>query len=727
MAQDNVPRVPVAAPQSAGDSARSALQSPFSEAARLQARRGGAGNLFSGVATAMTEVRDVLRKNDLERDRIKSVTAETAYLTEADDKIAKLDPLSKDYHDRVREIYEGGKSKALETADLRTPEAKTELEARLTRVAAAGSLTANVARRGALEGEAVRVRDQSADRVLAQIRKDPDGYDNYVGQFGADAKRLNDGITPEKTRQFAQKFADAAITAKIEGYAEKGNFAAARKTLDAEAGNLTPDQNRSIRNLIEGRESKARADGERYSAQYASQAEAEIRAGGKIGPDGKVIPGSKPPDLATLEADKQAGRFALNPSAYVRLRTLVLAVDGENLANSEKGRIAVEAYNSGTLDTKNQDMVNRAYNEVVVGEIGRRVDPTTPLEGRAMQMTEAFIAKTGAVPDNIRIRIENAERLGTDDKAQAALAQAAYLADRVQQANPNANIKYGDRLTAVMTAVKNDGLSYEDAARQVTGQWPTDQKVIADRKENFKVLDKDTNWTKDIGSEFSRSWTQIVGDALIPGRTNYGAVQVPDTIGNEAKRLAEHNFLRTGDHVRAKQMTLEQIKRDYGVTFVGGQPTVMKYPPERYLPPEVAKALPPQGARAVIDEQILTGLKAAGYKPPETGGAAYRLVSDDRTEAEVRSGRPPSYRLQVLDPTGHVYLDAKSAQGGPARYTVPTAEEVKASTVWQKVQRDAAAAEADRRIKEQRDEEMRRRETRPPRTGGGLSPAPKAQ
>lgn len=115
----------------------------------------------------------------------------------------------------------------------------------------------------------------------------------------------------------------------------------------------------------------------------------------------------------------------------------------------------------------------------------------------------------------------------------------------------------------------------------------------------------------------------------------------------------------TGNVDSATKLAVEELKRNWGATEVGGRKILMKYPPEKvgYRPVE--------GSYDWINESVKQDLKL----PP---GERFELYSDDQTREEFLkfqrdpNAQPPSYRIFVIDKDG-VPRERVDERNKPAR------------------------------------------------------------
>jgi soluble lytic murein transglycosylase-like protein len=142
-------------------------------------------------------------------------------------------------------------------------------------------------------------------------------------------------------------------------------------------------------------------------------------------------------------------------------------------------------------------------------------------------------------------------------------------------------------------------------------------------------------------------------------------------------------YEKTGEKDLAHDMAVEGMKRNWGVTAVGGRNTLMKHPPEK------VGYRPLAGDYGWIDKQLRTELGLAE-------GQSFELISDDKTKQEYQrwqagEGSPASYQVVTYDEYGTPRLRLDAAGRPERRYFAPT-EEDKASEVKAFDQRRAKLA-----------------------------------
>ncbi len=147
------------------------------------------------------------------------------------------------------------------------------------------------------------------------------------------------------------------------------------------------------------------------------------------------------------------------------------------------------------------------------------------------------------------------------------------------------------------------------------------------------------------------------------------------TLTAEFKSLVRDRYIDTGDMDTAKQQAAERLKTIWGPSALTGN-SLMKYPPERYYPAVGGSYSWMQsdieGAIAKIEgkpryDQAAPGL--GGVAPSQHQNWSYKLMSDQRTEADVASGKAPSYVVMVTNAdTGKTDIPSGN-DGRPLRFT----------------------------------------------------------
>lgn len=680
-------RLPGTEFESTGNRARSvAAGSPGSSGLN----RSVATDIGAGALVAL----EALQKINAERDAVTSVKAESAYVIEREKKMAELDPMAADYPERIKQIWGDGKD-VIAAAGLTTPAAQADLERRFARHGASAELIGIKLRKDAVSREGLLTAKDTADATGAKIRNDPANANAYLAEFQGSMERLKGVMDPNQMREFARTAADKLAGDQIFGYAEKGNFAAARAALKEQAPNLSRNEAEGLSRHIDSKESKARADGDRARTQniatYLVDIDDQFSGNKEINPNNR----------ANLDAMKAKG--AISPEGYL---TAVRTLNNREEAlrkDQVKDAVALEEFNTGT--PKNQENLDRAVN-IALGRIpiGRiAIEGTPEQRATAIKVMAGIAGTSGMLYGQFKDLLENSDR--TTDKSRAGqVAFAAEAADDMENMAPraldNAKLNPTGTLAIVRSEAKRmieQGMPKSEAYKQAASTYMSKGPLtITEEKDRADVIQKELQKT-DLKGKVDTAMTSFV--ERLPFVT---MPQQDVAMQGEWKRQYELAFTRTGNPQQAEAIANDTLQKTYGVTMIGavgkkapppitgGSPTgaelmpevgfdpagskpqMVRRPMEKYLPPSL-QALAPEEKALVIQNQIEPGLKAAGVtlvKDPEFPAlAAYRLTSDNRTEQDLRDGRPPSYRVQVLRKGGQgQYEDVP----GLPRFSTPT-------------------------------------------------------
>ena len=196
------------------------------------------------------------------------------------------------------------------------------------------------------------------------------------------------------------------------------------------------------------------------------------------------------------------------------------------------------------------------------------------------------------------------------------------------------------------------------------------------------------------------------------------------TLTAEFRSLVRDRYAETGDIDKAKQAAGEAIKTVWGPSALTGN-ALMRYPPERYYPAVggsydwMTKDLEASIEKAVGkprrgDTAQVSGVGAVSA--PENW--SYKLLSDTRTETDIKSGQAPSYVVQVVDAaTGKIDIPL-GADGRPLRYRFdPSAAQTEARADFRA--RHEGIARGRAQMQDEAAENVRRMQAPMQKLGGG--------
>lgn len=684
------------------------FESTGNRARQLSAGNPGAGNFNDRTATdfaaGIAGLSAVIEGIQLQRDSVKSVGVETEVTVQAQKDTAALNPLDPDYQTQVKNVWDAAKKRAMESGITSTAVAD-DLAKRMDRHGAAMQIAAVGETKAAVNKQAQLVYKDAVDAQNAKIRNDPANANLYVDEFKADAERLKVGMDPVAFEAVSRNAADEFAKNQVIGYAEKGNFGAAKNALKAQAPHLKTEVVTGLSNYIDGKESKARADGDRARTANAAGLLLDIE---------DQFNGRKPIDPNTRERlDDLKAKGMISPEQHL---TAVKTWNNENQryqVDAQKNAKAAEELTTGTLSS--QENADRAfanqYGNIPFGQIAMNGTPEQKAAGLLLATTMA--SGSGYLPSQMKNLISNADNI-TNPKQAAAVSYAAEAMDELEAkaANKIAGVTLSDtgvvnRTRAEAKRLIADGVPKQEAYTMAAQtQMPKDKMTLQvenDLREMTKV-------------DFSQKKIDPAKEALkaaVPGFVeNYVPFMAPETapaMGAEWRRVYEEAFVATnGNKERAKALADKKIGETYGTTKVGvvdarqftpsadpaatyagpyaatyvgagvtsegmvgsGKATVQKYPPERYMPfPNLSEE---QRAKVIMAELDAFNKKhnvAPSPAKDRPGAPVVQLLPDAQTEADIRAGRPPSYQYRVL--RGDLYEPIQTGNG-PLRYRVPS-------------------------------------------------------
>jgi hypothetical protein len=678
-------RLPGTEFESTGNRARSvASGSPGSAGLN----RSVATDIGAGALVAL----EAIQKINIERDSVASVKAETAAVTSAEKAMSELDPMAADYPERIKQIWGEASKSAMETSGITTSVVRDDLERRFTRHAAGAELIGIKLRKDAVSKESLLTAKDAMNATSAKIRNDPANANGYLAEHQADMERLKAGMDPNTLRAFSRQAADEFAKNQVIGYAEKGNFGAARSAIKAQAEHLDTSVITGLSNYVDGKESKARADGDRARTQniatYLVDIDDQFSGNKEINPNNR----------ANLDAMKARG--AISPEGYL---TAVRTLNNREEAlrkDQAKDAVALEEFNTGT--PKNQENLDRAVN-IALGRIpiGRiAIEGTPEQRATAIKVMAGIAGTSGMLYGQFKDLLENSDK--TTDKSRAGqVAFAAEAADDLENTAPraldNAKLDKVGTLAIVRSEAKRmieQGVPKSEAYKQAAATH-MDKGVVSLTEENDRKVALSKIIPKlNLASEVEAATTSW-------GTRNMPFVKIPGqdvALQGEWLRAYEMAFMRTGREDTARAIAKTTLDQRYGATMVGavGKPfneldpkdlenrgmdpagsraQIALRPPERYLPPSL-RALPQEDQARILQNQIEPGLATAGItlvKDPKFPNlSSYRLVADNRTEQDLRENRLPTYQVQVLRVGGEgEYYNV----AGIPRFRVPTEAE----------------------------------------------------
>lgn len=644
---------------------------------------------FAAGAAALT---DMVSRIQLERDTVKAVGLESQVTVEAQAEMAKLNPLDPDYQKQVEGVWGNAKKRVME-GGITSAAVLDDMAKRMDRHAASMQIAAIGEVKAATDKKAQLSYKDAVDAQNAKIRNDPGNANLYVDEFKADAERLKVGMDPIAFEAVSRKAADEFAKNQVIGYAEKGNFGAAKNALKAQAPHLDTGVVTSLSSYIDGKESKARADGDRARTANAANILLDIE---------DQFNGRKPIDPNTRDRlDDMKKRGSLSPEQHL---LAVKTWNNENqryVVDAQKNAVAMEQLSTGTLSSQeNADRAFRTqFGNVPFGQIAMQGTPEQRAQG--ILLAADMASKSGYLPGDMKNLISNSDNI-TNPKQAAAVSYAAEAMDELEARAPGkiAGVTLSDtgvvnRTRAEAKRLMQDGVPKSEAyAMAAQTQMPKDTFTIQQEKDFQDVavdkLKKINVQNEAIGAVTS-TWERNLPFVAMP--------EVSSAMGQVYERTFKEAMVATGgDETRAKALASKKIADTYGPTKVGvldarqqeqgpgfdefglarndygmsgqGKVTIQAYPPEKYMP--FPNLTADQKAKVIMAEldAINTKLGIAPNPSKDAAGApVVQLVPDAQTADDIRKGLPPSYQYRVL--RGDLY-EPVLTNNGPLRYRVPS-------------------------------------------------------
>jgi hypothetical protein len=669
---------------------------------------------LSDASSAFGDLTKVAQQISFERDAVKAVEAETKAILEGQKQLDALDPLAPDYNDRVKAVAADARRIALESSGITNSAVKDDLTKRMERHAGAFELNAQRMRKVAVSDEAGRVYGDQVNAVSAKIRNDPANIALYAAEFAGDAERLQVGMDPTKVPKYARTAADEFAKNQIIGFAEKGNYGAARGALKAQAEHLDTGVVTSLSNFVDGKENKARADGDRFRNQTLAGVLVDIndKAAGN-----KDWVGDERQKIDTMKA-----QGAITPEGYLHAVSNLNQAEKVFKIETAKNQVALTNGSNGVLE--NQEQANRYFKQMVGSlPFGALATQGTNEQWERTANVGVAMAKEGRfIPNEMNNLLKNADEETNPQNAQR-VGRAAMLADDMSEVAPRSLNGVGLQDSGTLAIVRAEAKrlieqgvpkaeAYQQAAQTNMNKGPLTIQEEKDRVETARKAIAGMDLTAAATNALT-TWTdRNVPFVKMPG--------MDAAMGQEWKRRYEDAFARTGDPSRAKAMADKGMTEIFGVSRVGsvgkGLPfaqgpaedinvalstspraVVTRRPIEKYMPPS-ARALEPDQQAVIIQNQIENGLKERGInlaKDPDFPALpAYRLLTDDRTENDLKNGTivtlpdgkkervfTPTYRIQVLRPNSQGSYDDVPGMG---RFRPPTEAELLQDDTYRK-------------------------------------------
>jgi len=262
-------------------------------------------------------------------------------------------------------------------------------------------------------------------------------------------------------------------------------------------------------------------------------------------------------------------------------------------------------------------------------------------------IASAIIQQTGVVPQPVLNNI----RKGLASQSVPEVAAAAQSAQRISSFDPAVLARRDGGSDVQKTAddftyyVNKLNMTPEQAAQRIIDNRNPEKQMARKALEPAAKEFVKSVEAEDLAAVFDESW--------MPGDPELGVNPAQEAgIKAEFVAIAEDQFYQAnGDPEIAKNRAIEQMKRLYGVTEIGGSTTVMKHPPEKYWPklPEAGFLGFEGDPFGYAKKQLQEDIGAFGSEV-DTGSIA--LVTTPETDAMVKRGELPAYAVLYKDANG---------------------------------------------------------------------------
>lgn len=385
-----------------------------------------------------------------------------------------------------------------------------------------------------------------------------------------------------------------------------------------------------------------RADADREAAAMQAQAAKEAKAA----QDAAIN------DLSLQLHDGAAGQYQIDQAReagvltdYADVKRLegIIADQNKTLVMIQEGQAKLA--NGDTFNPGDEGDRNRL--NALVGPQGLALMQQHNADFGA-NVIVPLVRQSGDVPTDTAGLLTGMIRAQDPKKAMYALD----LMNQIQQASPEA---YNARFTEAARA----DVEYW---RSIKDYYPQDEVLAAVRggttqeertkttmlREEARGLLKDGKVDTNILPILSDMPQQQWGDAAMTAGTS-------QALSADFNELFEREYARDGNQTAARERTIKALGTVWNTTNVGGQQTLMKYPPELVGYPTWNKS------HDWITEQGRADLGISA-------DTQFQLISDEQTKAEFTAwqggqGAPPSYLAVYKDESGNLVMPTVKERG----------------------------------------------------------------
>jgi hypothetical protein len=309
------------------------------------------------------------------------------------------------------------------------------------------------------------------------------------------------------------------------------------------------------------------------------------------------------------------------------------------------GRVAAALTGQTYLDPKDSDDrkgVNAYYKRIFAPSLAK-----LPQEAQPSALVD-FIGTVGMIP----AQVERSMRTSLTSGDVGARTMAADFVARIEEKNPMLLIGFSKPERQLAEKINRLTRSGVPAKRAVE---------IADGALRADPAEKEVRQAKLRSERLLDTAKSVVSNELAGGFLGFGEAAITDALVGEYRVLYREHYLATGDKDAAKKLSIGDLKRVWGVSSVGGDDRLMKYPPEAYGVTSMSR----EDNAEWMKEQL-----GADLTPIDVAIGDVQLVSDVMTARDV--SRPTWMVMHIVDGVVEpVMLDGKPMRWNPDWNTSP--------------------------------------------------------
>jgi len=292
-------------------------------------------------------------------------------------------------------------------------------------------------------------------------------------------------------------------------------------------------------------------------------------------------------------------------------------------------------------DVKDRNRVDNAYKTAIAN--------ADPLSQEGQQAAAQILERTGFAPKSFVGAMIGA----TQSRDPGRIAEALTVAEQVERTYGGAFAPYGrkgEQLAKDAAEFRHElrlGRTADEAAAVMAERrLPENADKQRTREGQAKRFAQDLN--SDDLLEFFDDQLPVLGllqtDVTI-------APEMQDQMMSLFREAGKREFIDLGDAEAAKARALASVRQVFGVSQIGGEPRLMRLPPENFYPAIggsyewLEDQLEGDVSEFVFGEFGMTEAPDAPARDMSTTIQAedIRILSDDETQRDIAAGRPPSY------------------------------------------------------------------------------------